>query len=205
MAFRRPFRRMRRKLSTSWIPGLSGLNTAAPAQAKTLALTASPAAANSYGAAIILTTSEDLKLHGGEDCTVQRIRGRLWFYGMTYDANPPAGTWARVVIAQQDVDPAGNILFLDYTTSVGLGDDNILHTEDLYVSSATAPQDGGTDAPNRSTLPLTTRIDIDCKARRRLTEEKQLVFWFQTVKSGTAIPTQVTYAGGLRMLLKRPR
>lgn len=204
MRFRRRFRgAMRRKRTVAWIPGLTGFNTSAPAQARVLTLSAI-GASNTYGGAIILVNDADLSMHGGEDAVMTRIRGTLWFYGMTYDAGGPQGSWGRVVIAQQDIDPSGNVMAVEFTTTAGLGRDEIMYSQDVMVTSVSTPGSSAAGTET-STLPLVARVDIDVKARRRLQSDQVPVLWFQTCKSGAAVPQSVAYAGGLRMLLARPR
>lgn len=206
MAFRRRFRRfgMRRRASVAWIPGVTGLNPSAPSQAKTLALSALSTSPNTYAAAIILVNDDDLKLHGGEDAVFMRARGTLWLYGAVA-TEVVDGWWARVVIALSEVDAGGNVFPAVYTDGAGLGRDEIMWEQDCFISTATSPQGGITAGNVLTTLPLTARIDIDVKAKRRMDSGKVPVLWIQTVKSGSAEPQQITYAGGLRMLVRRPR
>jgi len=188
----------------AWIPGVSGLDPSAPAQAKVLTLTSLSTSTNTYAAALILVNDADLSMHGGEDAVMTRIRGQLWFYGQTYDTGGPAGTWARLVIALSEVDSSGNVFPAAYSDGPGLGRDEIMWERDILVTPATILCNGsGTGA--ETTSLYSARIDVDVKAKRRLDSAKVPVLWYQTVKSGAAVPTAVTYAGGLRMLLRRPR
>lgn len=206
MAFRRArrFGMRRPRASVAWIPGVSGLDPTAPAQAKVLTLTSLSTSANTYAAALILVNDADLSMHGGEDAVMTRIRGSLWFYAQTYDSAGPSGTWARLVIALSEVDSSGNVFPAAYSDGPGLGRDEIMWERDILVTPATVLCNGsGTGA--ETTSLYSARVDVDVKAKRRLDSAKVPVLWYQTVKSGAAVPQQVTYAGGLRMLLRRPR
>lgn len=194
----------RRKRSVAWIPGLTGLNTSAPAQAKTLAF-AQIGASNTYGGAIGLTNEEDLKAHGGEDCVLYRMVYDLWFYGFTYNEVGPSITHARLLFVQEDTNLAGELLAVDYTTSEGIGRDNILHERELHIGSTNLDTSSGAGGWDPAIFSFATRVQGEVKSRRKLQADRQLFLWVQTVRSGALIPTAVTYSGSVRMLLARPR
>jgi len=202
---RRRFGMRRVKRTVAWIPGLSAMNTATPVQSRalTLAQVNAAVAPNTWGAAILLTSDTDLSLHGGEDAVIERIRGRLMFFGLTQEG-APLGGFARVLIAQQDVTPGGQVMPIDYTTSDGLGRDDILFVKDILVSGTTVVANGTGTATETGTLN-DFWFDVDVRAKRKIQSGRQLVLWFQMVDQAAGTPGTVTMAGGLRMLLKRPR
>jgi len=205
---RRSFSRSRKR-SVAWIDGLSGFQTATPIQVRVLTFAVVNAAVpNTYGVAIGLTTDADLSLHGGEDAVIQRIRGRLLLYNglVNAGAGPVAGSFfVRVVVAQSDITPAGATFPADFTTSAGLGRDDILWTRDLLVSGTAILGNGTGVAAETSTLN-DFWFDVDVRAKRRLQSGRQLVLWFQsTALAAGTVPVSCTMAGGIRLLMKRPR
>lgn len=202
---RRSFRSGRgRRRSVAWIPGLTTYDTANGLNARAITLAVVRAAVpNTFGAAVQMTTDADLSLHGGEDAVITRILGRLYFTDGTGAVGAATGYQLRVVLAYQDVNPDGTTAATDFTTSDGLGIDNILWEKDVIVSSvATAGAGTGLDG-----IVFTEgfgMLDIDCKAQRKLQSNSQLILWFQTVTPAAAARAFVL-RGGLRMLLKRPR
>ena len=184
-------------------PGVSGLDPTAPAQAKVLTLTSMSTSTNTYAAALILVNDADLSMHGGEDAVMTRIRGSLWFYGQAYsDTGHPArgrGWSSRCPksIRQETSIPRRTAMARAWAGTRSW-------ERDILVTPATILCNGsGTGA--ETTSLYSARVDVDVKAKRRLDSAKVPVLWYQTVKSGASVPTQVTYAGGLRMLLRRPR
>lgn len=206
---RRGWRPRSRRRSVAWIDGLSGLQTATPVQVRTFTFAALAGAANTYAAAVAITTDADLQLHGGEDAVVERIRGRILFYG---GRNTPAGPaaaamWARLLIVQQDVNAASGIAPIDYTTGVGLGRDNILWSRDILISGTTVIGNGTAAAAETGTLN-DYWVDVDVKARRKIRSGEHLFLDLQTVDFSAVAgnePVDALMAGGLRILMKRPR
>jgi len=198
----------RAKRSVAWIDGLSGFNTATPVQQRTLTFAQVNAAVvpNTWGAALAITATTDLALHGGEDCVLERIRGRLLFMGGLVGNAGGAATsfFARLLIVQQDTNPTGQILGFDFTTSVGLGNDDILWSKDILISG-TALAGNGTGAAAETSSLNDYWHDIDVRAKRKLQSDRHISLWLQSVGTGASQPVSCTMAGGLRILLKRPR
>lgn len=205
---RRSFRGGRaRKRSVAWVPGLTTLDTVAFQNSCLLALTSlSAAAVNTFGAAIALTDDVDLSMHGGEDAVLTRVRGTLMFSDGRLDsgAGPAAaGFQLRVVVTQTDITPGLAVTPFDYTTSAGLGNDNILWMGDVLVDSGVTTGVGTGIAAIDWTRKC---LDIDVKAKRKLQSDRHVVVWFQTVqRQSTTVGLDLRLRGGLRSLLMRSR
>lgn len=198
-----------RRRTVAWIDGLSGLTTATPVQVRTLPFTALAGAANTFAAAVALTADADLSLHGGEDAVMTRMRGRLLLYGGRLNPATPgaASFFARVLITQRDVTPGANVAPLDFTTSAGLGRDDILWSRDVLISGTTVVGAGTAAATETSTLN-DYWFDVDVKARRKVQAGYHIFLDVQTVAlggGGANQPVDCLLAGGLRMLMMRPR
>jgi len=76
---RRFFRGKSKRRSVSWIPGITTYDPTAGDSNRLVQLSAIPGATNAFGATIGLVIASDLPLHGGEDCVVTRVVGRLGF------------------------------------------------------------------------------------------------------------------------------
>jgi len=180
-------------------------------QARTIALSAFDAtnAPNAVGSAILLTDDNDLNSHGGEDAVWLGAVGSLWHYGGRANPTTPAASafWLRVILAQTDVNPAGSVFPADYTTAAGLGRDDVLGCWHVLCSGTTVIANGTAAAAETGTLPLSARLDIRVKARRKLQQDRQLVLWWQTMTNGggAATPVDFLLTGHLRMLMRRPR
>lgn len=201
---RRAFGRRGSKRSVAWISGVTGMDPVARADHKLLALAPLTTGASVQAAAIQLTADTDLSLHGGEDAVIERIRGRLCLYGGSLNSGAglvAADFFVRVLIVQSDVTPAGFTMPQDFTTSAGLGADDILWMRDVFVPRSTAV---GTAGAPFDTL-ANEFMEIDVRAKRKLQSDRQLILWVQTQQAGAVIAAQLLYAGGIRMLLKRPR
>lgn len=206
MAFgrRRGFNRRRSRASVAWIPGVTGYDVPAGTPSKLLAFSPVVTGVNTWGAAINLTNNTDLSLHGGEDAVFMRARGRLLFWNGQLDGGAgfaAASFPLRVVIVQTDTNDAGTIMPFDFTTSEGLGRDDILFSAEQIVSSANTFNDSN---PMTSSQ-YTAWVDIDCKAKRRIQTDRHIIMWMQTVAAAGTLALQCRFSGGLRMLLKRPR
>jgi len=213
MRFRRRFRRgFRGKRSVGWITGLSGLQSGATNQTSRL-ISMAPVQTGSVvqAAAIRLVTESDLRDHGGEDAVLERIRGRLLFFNLRQDVGAtPApvvgGTFARVVVVQQDVvdEASGGPLGVDYTTPESLGRDNILWTKDVLISGSNTTGFGTTGTPESSTIN-DFWFDIDVVAKRKVQNDREIFIWVQTVIAGLTPNLDFRLAGFVRLLLKRPK
>jgi len=204
---RRFVSRRGRKRSTSWIASLTSYDSVAATSNRLISLAAVPgAAANVWGAVIGLVVPSDLPLHGGEDAVLTRIRGRLGF--VEARVNSGAGLAAfgyqiRVVVVQTDWVPPAVVSPFQYTSSAGLGNDNILHMQDV-VASPTAIGAVGAGYENM-VGNFEQWLELDIKAKRRLQEDRMIAIWFQTILPGTATGGDFRLLGGLRTLLMRPR
>lgn len=196
-------RRVRR--SVAWIPGFNTYDTVAQSRARGVDLNPIVTGSNTFGAAISLTTDTDLTLHGGEDAVLTRIRGKLFFSDGSQDTGSGgavASFQVRVVITVADFTEAGTTTPFDYTTSAGLGNDNILWYSDVIVPS-TQTSGVGTGMDN---IDWNGRsLDIDVKAKRRIQSDRHIILWFQTVGVTNQVDGDFVLRGGLRMLLMTPK
>lgn len=167
--------------------------------------------ASIQSAAIRLTVTEDLQSHGGEDCVIERCRGRMLFFNARQNTGAtPApivgGFICRVVLADTEVtDQAAGLVAPDeFLTSEGMGRDTILWYRDVFVTGSSLLGSGTTGVAEASTFQ-DGWFDIDVRAKRKLQSDRQLVMWFQTVVAGLTANFDFRLIGGLRMLLKRPR
>jgi len=204
--FRRAFGRSPGKRSVAWIPGFSAYDDPGGAFSRLMTLAGPiPGSTSTWGAAVQLTVDQDLQLHGGEDAVFQRLRGTFFF--VEGRRNTGAGNVAtsfplRVVVYQCEILPGGTFNNV-FTTSAGLGDDDILWTGEVLVSSV--PQGATFTGLDTATVRSGAHyLDIDVRAKRKLSSNRQLVMAFQTSIGGTT-GLDFRLLGGVRMLLKRPR
>ncbi len=203
---RRRFGRRAAKRSTSWISGVTSYDTAAGTSSRLIALLATGLPAGVWGASIGIVIPSDLPPHGGEDAVLTRIRGRLAFVEGRRNAGAgfaATGFQLRLAVVQTDYLPGGAISPWDFTSSVGLGNDNILWSTDV-VCSPTAIGAAGAGYENM-VGNLEQWIDVDVRAKRKLQEDRMVVLWIQTVLPGGTTAADFRLLGGLRTLLMRPR
>lgn len=191
----------RRRASVAWIPGLSGYDTALPTFDRALTLLSqAPVAANTWAVPVAAVTPTDLSLHGGEDAVLQRMRGRILCVNgrINLGAGLVASTFPLRVLVTLAQSDASGIFALDYTTSVGLGRDEILWTGETICSQGTIRD---SDPPTA----VWQWLEVDVRAKRRMQESALVVFWFQTVLPVGTTAADFRLVGGVRSLLKRPR
>jgi len=197
-----------KKRTVAWVDGFSSMDTTVPQQVRPVVFAVVNAAvANTLGVAVQLTVDADLSMHGGEDAVIQRIRGRLLLAGGLAGAagGVPTSFPVRVLIVKADVTPAGGAMPSDFTTSAGLGRDNILWTKDVLCTGTTV-FGNGTGAATETSSTNGYWFDVDCRAQRKLQQGQHLVLWFQVVNTAAGVgPVSMNVVGSLRMLLKRPR
>jgi len=213
MRFRRRFRRGGRgKRSVGWITGLSGIQ-AAPTNQTSRVITMAPLVTGSttQAAAIRLVNEEDIRDHGGEDCVLERIRGRLLLFNLRQNVSAtPApvvgGTFLRVLVVQQDVDTeaTSGLLGVDYTLPESLGRDNILWTKDVLVAGTNVTGVGSTGISETTTIN-DFWFDVDVIAKRKVQRDREIIIWFQTNIAALTANLDFRLAGHLRLLLKRPK
>lgn len=205
---RRRFKSARRKRSVAWIPGITTFDTGVAAtNSRLVALAAlSAAVPNTWGVALAVTDDTDLSMHGGEDAVLTRIRGRLFFSDGRVNSGAGLAASAfqlRVAVTQTDITPALAVTPFDFTTSAGLGNDNILWMDSVLVPSVVTTGAG----TNIDTVDWEHfQLDIDVRAKRKLQSDRQVVLWFQSVfNGGTVTAVDFRLRGGLRSLLMRSR
>jgi len=213
MRFRRRARRgFRGKRSVGWITGLSGIQ-AAPTNQTSRLVTMAPlfTGSTTQATAIRLVNEEDIRDHGGEDCVLERIRGRLLFFNLRQNVSAtPApvvgGTFCRVVVVQQDIDTeaASGLLGVDYTLPESLGRDNILWTKDVLIAGTNVTGVGTTGVSETTTIN-DFWFDIDVVAKRKVQRDREIVIWVQTNIAALTPNLDFRFAGFLRLLLKRPK
>jgi len=203
---RRFVRRSARRRTVAWVPGVTTYDpTSAGERRFRLQTLASVGGTNTWGGAIQVTDDLDLSMHGGEDAVLTRIRGHLFFFRGRRDSGAGFAANAfplRVVISQSDVLAAGTISPFEYTTSYGLGADNILFETDVIVSSS----DPGVAGTGFDAIAWEGRhIDFDVKAKRKLQSDRHVYLWFQTAAPGGTTAMDFSFVGSLRTLIMRSR
>jgi len=203
---RRFGRRLGRKRSVAWLPGISTQDPVAGTHSRLVAITALAAGAATFGTAIAVTTDADLTLHGGEDAVLTRVRGRFFFTDGRVNAGAGLaanGFQLQVAFLLTDVLPGGGITPLDLTTSAGLGSDALLWTSTVLVSSvATAGVGTGIDTI-ASWEPFI--LDVDVKAKRKVQVNSHVVMWMQVVLPFGTTAADFRLRGAARLLMMRPR
>lgn len=187
-----------RKRSVNWTPGFSGLDQAGTADSLHSLYTNT--VGNVYTVAYTLTADSDLQLHGGEDAVVVRMEYELYFFNSTKATVTAQDFAGRLVFVQEETTASNAIPPVDYTSSAGLGRDNILHTRDFLLSSVGAI---GNEAHRGAQHANWLRGDI--KVKRKLQSGNHIYMVVQTVKSGANVPEGFNVAGHVRTLLMRPR
>lgn len=200
----RGIRGRRLKRSVNWTPGVTDFNTTGPAQARICTWAAIAAGSNTYFFLSGILGDADLAQHGGEDAVVTRIRGRLRFWNSRFTvASPVQGTcFVRTLVVMLQITEAGAAFMPDYTTSDGLGRDEVMWSKDHLISG---PVLAATDSAQNCDAGW---IDIDVKAKRRCQNRYYPVLVHQTVAPGMGaanVPVDFVRAGGIRTLLMRPR
>lgn len=189
-----------RKRSVAWTPGFSGLDQSNSATA--LAVSFTNTIGNVYTAAFTLTADSDLQLHGGEDAVVVRMSYELYFFNSTVVTATAHALPARILWVQGQQTATGAILPIDYTSSAGLGRDDILHTRDTVLHRAGSVDDSGTNIGG----PVQDNwLRGDIKVRRKLQSGNHIFMLVQTCKDGASIPSGFSVCGNVRTLLMRPR
>lgn len=206
---RRSFRRGRKR-SVAWIPGFSTADTSAPSSSRLMSFAVVAAGfPNTWGSAIQLTVDSDLSMHGGEDAVMTRIRGRLFFSDGRVNAG--AGLAAnsfqlQALVVQAQVTPSGAggtaAMPTDYTTSSGLGADNILWSDTVIVPSTTTSGVG----TNLDNIGWEGRmLEVDVRAKRKVQSDAHILLWFQMVLAAGSTGADMRVRGNLRMLMMRSR
>lgn len=200
-------RRGRFKRSVGWIDGFSGFD--GTNQARGVSMVPIVTGSSIQGAAIRLVAETDIRDHGGEDCVLERIRGRFFLFNglQGVGGTPTAAAFPmRVLVVQQDVvtEATGSILGVDYTTAEGLGRDNILWSQDVIVSGSSI-YSGFLGANTDVTTINSFWTDIDVRAKRKVQIDREITLWFQTPIGALTPNLSFRFQGLLRMLLKRPR
>lgn len=197
-----------RKRATSWVSGISTYDPPGGSNARLVSLTtAGFASANVWGATIGVVINTDLPSHGGEDCVVERIVGRLGF--MEGRRNAGAGFAAtgyqlRVAVTQaSEIAGTATILADEVVTSAGMGKENILYSTDVIVPSL--PIGAAGTNYDVASGGMERWLEVNIRARRRVSEDTPIMLWFQTVLAAGTTAADFRLLGGLRTLLKRPR
>jgi len=205
---RRRFSRGKRKRSVSWLDGVTTYDPALGTSSRLIGLVANAVVANVWGVSIGLVIPADLPLHGGEDAVVTRIVGRLGFMEGRRDsgAGPAAaGFQMRVVVAQTDFVPVGAgfaATAFDFTSSVGMGNDDILWMHDVVVpSTAIGAAGAGYDAIGSG---YENWLEVDVSAKRKVQVDRGIILWLETVLPAGTTGADFRMIGGLRTLLMNP-
>jgi len=201
---RRFFRGRKRKRSVSWIDGITSYDGAAGTNTRLITLLNFPGT-NVWAASIGLVIPADLPFAGGEDAVLTRVVGRLGFMEGRRDAGagPAAlGFQMRVTIAQTDFQPAGAVTPWDFTTSVGMGNDDIMSEWDVVVPNMGIGAAGG--GYDTAAGGMERWLEVDVSAKRKVQQDRCVVVWFETVFGVGTVGADFRLLGGLRSLLMRP-
>lgn len=142
---------------------------------------------------------ESLQSHGGEDAVITRIVGDVHIVGGTFNATPTSGFIHFSIMQKESNSTTGLVEPQSMFVSGDAAKDNVLYDETLWcpalpVAAPTALQ------------PWKVSTHIDVRARRKLTEENFVYAVFGSAGAlGATIINQLTVAGTLRLLIKRPR
>jgi len=174
-----------------------------------IALAAIPGFVNLWGVSIGVVLPPDLPMHGGEDAVLTRTVGRLAFMDGRRDAGAgvaAAGYQMRLLIVQSDVLPVGGGFAptpFDFTSSVGMGNDDILFMRDVIVPNVGIGAAGAGYEAATGGLEVWTEFDVT--AKRKIQEDRGVILWLQTVLPAGTTAADFRMLGGLRSLLMDPK
>lgn len=201
-------RRRGRKRATSWLAGVTTYDSPGGQSSRLISLTtAGFVSPNVWGSVITPVANTDLPSHGGEDCVLTRMVGRLGF--MEGRKNAGAGFAAygfqlRVAVVQgSEIAGTATVLADELVTSAGMGKENILYMRDVIVPSL--PIGAAGTNYDIASGGMERWLDIDIRAKRRVSEDSPILLWFETCLPAGTTAADFRLLGGLRTLLMRPR
>jgi len=191
----------RKKRTVSWLEGVTSYDAIAGVSNRLVSLAV--VSGNVWGANIGVVIPTDLPMHGGEDAVLTRIRGRLGFMDGRKDAGAGMAAFGyqmRVLVVKSDFIPAaGTVSPFDYTSSAGLGNDDILWEADVIApNQAIGAAGAGYDLLAGG---YERWLDVDVQAKRRVDGDSAILLWFQTVMPAGTTGADFRLIGGLRTLL----
>jgi len=205
---RRFFRGKRKRRTVAWVPGITTYDPAAGLSNRLIALAALPTTANLWGVSIGLVLPPDLPMRGGEDAVLTRVVGRLGFMEGRRNAGAglaAAGFQMRVAIVQSDMVPAAGGFSpsgFDFTSSVGMGNDDIIFAKDVIVPlQAIGATGNGYDLLAGG---YERWLEIDTGAKRKVQEDRGIIVWMQTILPAGTTGADFRMIGGLRTLVMNP-
>lgn len=191
----------RAKRSVSWARGISSWDGTVPIQTRLWTFSAGPIAGVRHSSTLLVDNT-DINEHGGEDTVLERVRGRLVFHIGQTDVGAALDFHCLFSIVQLDASATGAVNNLDFTSSEGLGFDQILWQQYFYVSRLNLLTSAVTASSLVGQLGV---VDVDCKAKRKLTRNRLIYIDISTTNEGAVVVGSCRSAGALRVLLKRPR
>lgn len=194
--YRRTFRRGSKR-SVSWLPGQIASNLGQTDRSVTN-LISTPGASGGC-AFLALVTALDLPLHGGEDAVVTRIVGDIHLIGGRGGIPiAPVGGFLHVSILQKEVDSQlATTVEQNMFHFLNQGKDNVLFDCTLWCPALPV------GVPLIQPWPIS--IHIDTGVRRKVQEDNEIFLCFSSAGPiGDSLIDEVTWAGGLRVLLKDP-
>lgn len=187
---------------TVWIPG-AGFSNADTDLKQTVIMNATVAPTTpGFFVYLVLTLNSDLLEAGGEEAVVVRTLGKMLFANALNSAGGASPQFLRMALILRETPPeSANLspLVVDLFDSPSLGNEDILWTDDVFVSSATM-----INAASASITVFPQMTQFDVKAKRKLAQQRQLCMLFQSATSGATNLKQFDVHGYIRTLLRAP-
>lgn len=199
MRFRKTSRRgfVRSKRTANWIESLTLSNLDGELDRSTFTL--APLAAI-RGAQVFLQLVDNIQLgeHGGEGAVVARIVGDLHLIGARKNAVATSAFLHLAVVQKDSNVTTGLVEPQNLFQAAENGKDNILWDTTLFCPALSGA------VPAQQPWPISTHVDI--RVSRRVENENFLYLCISSAGAfNDTIVNEVTLAGALRILVKRPR
>jgi len=198
MRFRKTFRRgfVRRKRTAKWIDSLTFTTLSGQTDRAAYALTP---VAGTNGAQVFfqLVNNVNLAEHGGEGTVLSRVVGDVHIIGGRKNGVPTSGFVHLSIMQKESNATTGLVEPQTMFEALDSGKDNVLYDTTLWCEALPAA------VPAIQPWPVSVHLDV--RVSRRVDNEyfPYLVIGSAGAPGGTLID-EVTLAGSLRILLKRP-
>lgn len=198
MRFRKTFRRgSGRKRTVAWTDSLTFTNTNGITDRQAYTLTPSPGS-NGAQAFLPLLIPQTLAEHGGEDCVLIRVVGDVHIIGGRLNSTPTSA-FVHLFIAQKESNPdTGAVPPQNMFSFDSSAKDNILWDTTMWCMALPVA------VPLIQPWPVSVHVDV--RVSRKVQLDNMVYFGIGSAGGpGVTLINEVTLAGGLRVLLKRPR
>jgi len=185
------------KRSVNWIDSLTFTETNGTLDRTAYTMTP---IAGTNGAQVFLQliNNQNLAEHGGEDCVVSRIVGDVHIIGGRLNGTPTSAFVHVSIIQKESNATTGNVEPQNMFDALASGQDNILYDTTLWCPALPVA------VPAAQPWPVSVHIDV--RVSRKIQNENYLYFVFGSAGGAAAtIINEITVAGALRILVKRPR